>query len=113
VQERAYAALVNVSGAGIGTGTSGITCAALSPPMLRVNPLSSASSLLLNKVSSKLTGSPAASGSPMPLPAAGAPLTQTQGDLIAAWITVVWCDGLRSCQPRVAPVTREITGRPR
>jgi hypothetical protein len=85
-QARAYANLVNVNAAGTGAGTSGITCASLSPPMARVSPGNSGASLLFNKVSSKITATLAACGSPMPLPATGAPLTQAQVDLIQSWI---------------------------
>jgi hypothetical protein len=82
----AYAALVGVPAAGTGAGTSGITCASLAPGLLRVAASDSANSLLFNKVSSKVAGTLAACGSPMPLPAAGAPLRQAQVDLIKAWI---------------------------
>ena len=82
----AYASLVGVPGAGTGAGTSGITCASLEPPMLRVSPGDSAGSLLFNKVNSKLIGTLAACGSPMPTPATGAPLRLGQVTLIKDWI---------------------------
>ena len=82
----AYASLVNVNAAGTGAGTSGVTCASLMPPLPRVSPANSAGSLLFMKVNSKRNGTLPACGSPMPLPATGAPLTQAQVDLIAAWI---------------------------
>ena len=82
----AYASLVNVNAAGVGAGTSGMTCASLSPAIPRVSPGNSAASLLFEKVNSKVSGTLPPCGSPMPLPAAGAPLTQAQVNLIAAWI---------------------------
>jgi len=85
-QTAAYANLVNVNAAGIGAGTSGVTCASVMPPLVRVIPTDSANSLLFNKVHSKITGTLAACGSPMPLPAAAVPLKQSEVDLIAAWI---------------------------
>ena len=85
-QTVAYASLVNVNAAGIGAGTSGVTCASVMPPLVRVIPSDSANSLLFNKVHSKLVGTPAPCGSPMPLPAAAVPLKQSEVDLIAAWI---------------------------
>jgi hypothetical protein len=85
-QAVAYGALVGVNAAGIGAGTSGVTCASVMPPLVRVIPSDSANSLLFNKVHSKLAGTPAACGSPMPLPATATPLKQAEVDLIAAWI---------------------------
>jgi hypothetical protein len=85
-QTAAYANLVNVNAAGIGAGTSGVTCASVMPPLVRVVPSNSGASLLFNKVHSKLAGTPALCGSPMPLPATATPLTQAQVDLIGAWI---------------------------
>jgi hypothetical protein len=82
----AYASLVNVNAAGIGAGTSGVTCASVMPPLVRVIPNDSANSLLFNKVHSKITATLAACGSPMPLPATAVPLKQAEVDLIAAWI---------------------------
>ncbi len=82
----AYANLVGVNAAGTGAGTSGITCGSVMPPLVRVVPNDSTNSLLYNKVNSKLTGTLAACGSPMPLPATGAPLKQGQVALIKAWI---------------------------
>jgi hypothetical protein len=82
----AYANLVGVLGSGTGAGTSGVTCASLEPRMLRVSPGDSASSLLFNKVNSKLVGTLAACGSPMPTPATGAPLRLGQVTLIKSWI---------------------------
>jgi hypothetical protein len=78
--------LVGVPAAGTGAGSSGITCASLMPALLRVSPNDSAGSLLYNKVSSKLAGTTAACGSPMPLPAAAAPLKQGQVTAIKDWI---------------------------
>jgi hypothetical protein len=85
-QAVAFTNLVGVPAAGTGAGTSGITCGSLAPGLLRVTPSDSANSLLFNKVSSKLAGVNAECGSPMPLPATGAPLLQSQVNLIAAWI---------------------------
>jgi hypothetical protein len=85
-QAKAYANLVGVPAAGTGAGTSGITCASVMPPIVRVVPGDSANSLLYNKVNSKLTGTLAACGSPMPLPSTGAPLRAGQVALIKAWI---------------------------
>jgi len=83
-QVAAYANLVGVLSAGTGAGASGITCASIAMP--RVKPSDSAGSLLYNKVATKLAGTMAACGSPMPLPGAATPLTQAQVNLIAAWI---------------------------
>lgn len=83
-QATAYANLVGVASAGTAGGASGITCASIA--MTRVSPGNATGSLLYNKVASKLAGTPAACGSPMPLPATATPLTQAQVDLIAAWI---------------------------
>lgn len=85
-QTAAYANLVNINAAGTGAGTSGITCASVMPPLVRVIPSDANNSLLFNKVHSKLVATPAACGSPMPLPAGAAPLRQSEVDLIAAWI---------------------------
>jgi hypothetical protein len=82
----AYGNLVGVAAQGIGAGTSGVTCASVMPPLVRVAPSNSAGSLLFNKVHSKLTATPAPCGSPMPLPATATPLTGAEVDLIAAWI---------------------------
>jgi hypothetical protein len=82
----AYANLVGVPAAGTGAGTSGVTCGSLAPGLLRVVPSDSADSLIYNKVASKLNGTLPPCGSPMPLPATGAPLTGPQVDLIKAWI---------------------------
>jgi len=82
----AYANLVGVNAAGTGAGTSGVTCASLTPPAVRVIAGDSANSLLFKKVHSKLVAGPAPCGSPMPLPAAGAPLTAAEVALIAAWV---------------------------
>jgi hypothetical protein len=71
---------------GIGAGTSGITCASLSPPAIRVIPGDSANSLIFNKVHSKLVAGMPPCGSPMPLPATAVPLTAAEVGLIAAWI---------------------------
>ena len=82
----AYANLVGVPGQGIGAGTSGVTCASLMPPAVRVIAGDSANSLVFNKIHSKLVATLAVCGSPMPLPATGAPLTAAEVALIAAWI---------------------------
>jgi len=82
----AYANLVGINAGGIGAGTSGITCASVTPPLVRVKPSDSVNSLLYNKVHSKLVGTPAPCGSPMPLPATAVPLTAAEVNLIAAWI---------------------------
>jgi len=83
-QAAAYANLVGVTSAGTSAGSSGVTCA--SAAILRVAPAQSFASLLLNKVNSKLTGTLALCGSPMPLPATANPLSQSQIDLIKTWI---------------------------
>jgi hypothetical protein len=83
-QAAAYTNLVGVASLGTGAGTSGTTCASIMMP--RVAAGNAAGSLLYNKVASKIAGVNAACGSPMPLPATGAPITQAQADLIAAWI---------------------------
>lgn len=83
-QPTAYANLVGVAAAGTGAGTSGITC--VSAMLTRVVAGNSAGSLLHNKVASKLAGTLALCGSPMPLPGGAAALTQAQVNLIAAWI---------------------------
>src|SRR5581483_7378400 len=85
-QARAYMNLVNVNAAGIGAGTSGITCASLSPAIPRVSPGSSGVSLLFNNVNSKLAMTTPACGAPMPLRATGAPVAEAQVDLIRTWI---------------------------
>jgi len=82
----AYAALVGVAGQGTGAGVSGVTCASLMPASIRVIAGDSANSLLFDKVNTKLLGVTPLCGSPMPLPASGAPLTQAQVDLIEQWI---------------------------
>jgi hypothetical protein len=83
----AFANLVGVNAQGTGTGTSGVTCASVMPPLVRVASGDANGSLLFNKVHSKLAGTPAPCGSPMPLPATATPLTQAEVDLISAWIT--------------------------
>jgi hypothetical protein len=83
----AFANLVGVTAQGTGAGTSGVTCASVMPALVRVTPGDANASLLFNKVHSKLAGTPAPCGSPMPLPATAAPLTQAEVDLISAWIT--------------------------
>jgi len=82
----AYANLVGVPAAGTGPGTSGVTCGSLAPSLLRVKPNDSASSLLYDKVNSKLTGTLPPCGSPMPTLDANPPLRQGQVALIKAWI---------------------------
>ena len=82
----AFANLVGVNAQGTGAGMSGVTCASVMPPLVRVAPGDANSSLLFNKVHSKLAATPAPCGSPMPLPATAAPLTQAEVDLISAWV---------------------------
>lgn len=82
----AYANLVGINAQGIGAGTSGVTCASVMPPLVRVAPGDATDSLLFNKVHSKLAGTNPPCGSPMPLPATAVPLTQAEVDLISAWI---------------------------
>jgi hypothetical protein len=82
----AYANLVGVPVAGTGAGTSGVTCASQAPGLLRVAANNVNDSALYLKTSSKLAGTNPPCGSPMPLPATAAPLTQGQIDLIAGWI---------------------------
>jgi len=55
------------------------------PPLVRVVSGDAASSLLFNKVDSKLAGTLAPCGSPMP-PGSGAPLSEDEVFLIAGWI---------------------------
>jgi hypothetical protein len=79
-QATAYANLVGSNGTGVmaagpSCGTSGL---------LRVDPGNASMSLLWEKVNSKLQGTSAPCGNPMP--ASGAALTQAQVDEIAAWI---------------------------
>jgi hypothetical protein len=81
----AYANLVGVNAQGTGAGASGVTCA--SAQRVRVVPGDPDGSLLYHKVHSKLAGTPAPCGSPMPLPATAAPLTQAEVGLISGWIT--------------------------
>ena len=47
-QAAAYANLVGVAAMGIGPGTSGVTCASVTPAILRVAPNDSAHSLIFN-----------------------------------------------------------------
>ncbi|HEX8107368.1 MAG TPA: hypothetical protein VF516_06535 [Kofleriaceae bacterium] len=86
-QAVAFANLVGVNAQGTGAGTSGNTCASVTPALVRVVPGDPNSSLVFNKVHGKLAGTLAPCGSPMPLPAAAAALTQAEVDLISAWIT--------------------------
>lgn len=81
----AYAALVGVPAAGTSAGSAGVTCASLAPSLLRVSPGDATGSLLYDKVQTKLAGTLAECGSPMPL-GSGGPLTQAQLDLVSAWI---------------------------
>jgi len=81
----AYANLVGINAQGIGAGSSGITCASVSPPLVRVIPGDASNSLLFTKVHSKTVGTLAPCGSPMPL-GGGAPLSAADNDLISAWI---------------------------
>jgi hypothetical protein len=91
-QAQAYAALVGVPAMGTSAGTAGVTCASLgagqtdgAAMLLRVAPGDAADSLIVNKVTSKIAGTTAECGSPMPS-GGGAPITQPQADLITAWI---------------------------
>jgi hypothetical protein len=86
-QPAAFTNLVGVNAMGIGAGASGITCASVTPALVRVTPGDPSNSLIYNKTHSKLLGVNAPCGSPMPLPATAAPLTSAEVDLIAAWIT--------------------------
>jgi hypothetical protein len=83
----AYANLIGVPGQGIGAGASGITCASVMPPLVRVVPGNAEGSLLFNKVHSKLVGVQAPCGSPMPLPGGAPSLSAADVDLIARWIS--------------------------
>jgi hypothetical protein len=77
----AYAQLVGQSSTGVmaaGTGCG-------SSSLLRVQPGNASISLLWEKVNSKLKGTAAPCGNPMPAGAAPA-LSQSQVDEIAAWI---------------------------
>jgi hypothetical protein len=65
-------------------GTAATTC--MASGLTRVVPGSAATSLLYNKVSSKLMGAPALCGNPMPNPAAAQPLTAAQVMTIENWI---------------------------
>lgn len=69
---------------GMSPGTAQTTCASLTNSV-RVHPGNATTSLLWQKVNSKLAGTNAPCGNPMP-PSTGASLTQTQVDEIAAWI---------------------------
>jgi hypothetical protein len=82
----AYANLVGIAAQGIGAGTSGVTCASLMPPAVRVVAGDADHSLIFNKTHSKLVGVNPVCGSPMPLPATAVPLTAAEVDLIAAWV---------------------------
>jgi hypothetical protein len=91
----AYTDLLGPSGtgapaAGATAGSSGVTCTSISG-LLRVDPGIPQSSLLWEKVNSKLQAvtTPTAEppcGSPMPAGTANGPLTQAQINTIAAWI---------------------------
>jgi len=69
---------------GTAAGTAGTTCAASA--LTRVVPGSAATSLLFDKVNSKLLGIPALCGNPMPNPPSAPPLTSAQVSTIGAWI---------------------------
>jgi hypothetical protein len=91
-QPLAYAALVGVPAMGTSAGTAGVTCGSLgagqtdgAAMLLRVAPGDPADSLVVNKVTSKIAGTTAECGSPMPA-GGGAPITQAQANLIEAWI---------------------------
>ena len=76
----AYASLVDVNAAGTGAGTSGVTCASLRRRSRAWPRQLAPAACCSTKVNSKRTGTLPACGSPMPLPATGAPLTQAQVD---------------------------------
>jgi len=80
-QTDAYTNLVGSSGAGV--AAAGTACGTSGE--LRVDPGSASESLLWQKVNSKLAGTAAPCGNPMP-PGSAAALTQEQVDTIAAWI---------------------------
>jgi hypothetical protein len=89
-QALAYTDLLGSSGtgapaAGTGAGSSGITCSSVSG-LLRVHPGNASSSLIWEKVNSKLQGTVPPCGSPMPAGATNPALSQAQVDEIAAWI---------------------------
>jgi hypothetical protein len=89
-QQNAYTNLVGSSGTGVAArgmtaGASGTTCASIAG-LLRVAPSNASSSLIWEKVNSKLQATAAPCGSPMPAGAAAA-LTSAQVDQIAAWIS--------------------------
>jgi hypothetical protein len=77
--------LVGINAQGTGAGTSGVTCASAMPLPVRVAPFDAHGSLLYNKIESKLTGTNASCGSPMPAGNTAA-LTPDEVLLIAAWI---------------------------
>jgi hypothetical protein len=83
----AYMNLIGIPAQGTGAGTSGVTCASLMPPAMRVVPSDAANSLLFNKVHSKIDGTQPPCGSPMPLPATAPGLSASDVDLIARWIS--------------------------
>lgn len=85
----AFANLVGTNASGVpamGTspGAAQTTCASLTN-LVRVHPGNATTSLLWQKVNSKLAGTNPPCGNPMP-PGTGAALTQTQVNEIAAWI---------------------------
>jgi hypothetical protein len=65
-------------------GTAALTC--MASGLTRVVPKSAATSLLYNKVNSKLMGSPPLCGNAMPAPAAAPSLTAAQVATIRMWI---------------------------
>lgn len=80
----AYAQLVMVRAMGTVAGGAATTCAASG--LFRVVPGRAVTSLLYNKVNSKLMASPALCGNPMPNPMAAAALTAAQVMTIQRWI---------------------------
>jgi len=81
----AYAQLVNVKAMGDVLGSADLTCAASG--LTRVVPGSALTSLIYEKVESKILGIPAPCGNPMPQPDAATPLTTGQVTTISDWIT--------------------------
>lgn len=80
----AYSQLINVRAMGTVPGAVQLTCAM--SDLIRVVPSSGATSLLYNKVNSKLLNMPALCGNTMPAAANAPPLTADQVATIKAWI---------------------------
>lgn len=80
----AYGRLVNVNAMGTQTGGAGVTCA--QSGLVRVVPGSALTSLLYEKVNSKLQNMPAPCGNPMPQPDTATALTTAQVGTIMEWI---------------------------